>query len=291
MRLPSLLVVTSAITCSSPVLSGAGWRMTRAEYCWPFSCQLMVLAVVLVSSSSSATCCMLRESMACSGFGMTSGVPSGSGSAMTGTWTGDSAVVVTTAPAAGVGSTNATDASICATSGISSSIGVTSAVIGASIVFSVVPGSSSTSSTGSGAGCGSEASVNSSSLGPSRETSCTESSGTSSSSRPSTYIALPTPRRMMRCTAAEMPSEVLTSRWGRNAIQSLTEARLMTSAASRYALAYTGDCTRTSETLPSRPILRRPPAQVTGFSKSFVRWDRQSAAVPDPPRPVHRGSP
>ena len=51
MRLPSLLVMISAITCSSPVLSGAGWRRMRAEYCWPSCCQLMVLAVVLVSSS------------------------------------------------------------------------------------------------------------------------------------------------------------------------------------------------------------------------------------------------
>ena len=42
MRLPSLSVTISAITCSRPVLSAAGWRMTRAEYCWPSCCQLMV---------------------------------------------------------------------------------------------------------------------------------------------------------------------------------------------------------------------------------------------------------
>ena len=142
-------------------------------------------------------------------------------------------------------------------------------VIGASRVCSLVPGSSSTSSTGSGAGCGSEASVNSSSLGPSRVTSCTDSSGTSSSSRPSTYIALPTPRRMMRCTAAEMPSEVLTSRWGRNAIQNLTEARLMTSAASRYALAYTGDCTRDLRDSPFEAYLAPTARSGHGLFKVF----------------------
>ena len=183
MRLPSLLVMISAITCSSPVLSGAGWRMTRAEYCWPSCCQLMV-AVRRVGVEQllarPAACCLREHDLL--GLRHDSARPSGSGSvddaepasAIPPWWSA-------TGPGRGRGLRRMPPMrlELRDVGNLLPACGVASASIGASMVCSPVPGSSSTSSTGSGAGCGSAASVNSSLFGPSRVSSCTDSSGTS----------------------------------------------------------------------------------------------------------------
>ena len=163
MRLPSLLVMISAITCSSPVLSGAGWRITRAEYCWPSCCQLMVVRRRVGVEQ------LLRELLHVAREHDLLGLRHDSARAF-GFRLGDQrqpapstrAVVVRTAPAAGVGSTNAAERRAARRRESASCIGVASASAGASRVCSLVPGSSITSSTGSGAGCGNAASVNSS---------------------------------------------------------------------------------------------------------------------------------
>ena len=219
MRLPSLLVVTSAITCSRPVLSAAGWRMTRAEYCWPSSCQLMVFAVVLVSSSFCATLLHVAREHDLLGlrddigraFGFRLGDHrnlrrrlrgGGHDRARRGRRLDECRRCVEllrpreSLPASAWHPPSSVHRKSC----------------------SLVPGSSSTSSTGSGAGCGSAASVNSSLVRAfardelHRELGhvlvVVDRSGTSRCRRRA---------RTMRCTAAEMPSEVLTSRWGRNA--------------------------------------------------------------------------
>ena len=150
-----------------------------------------------------------------------------------------------------------------------------------------VPGSSSTSSTGSGAGCGSAASVNSSLLGPSRVSSCTDSSGTSR-----VVFAADVERRadadQQRCrwNAAEMAREVAMSRWVvRNAVQNVSAARRMASAASRCAMANAGEDTRDLRDLLPRPYLA-PSARVRSrnlrgvyFGATSARSDRRSAAA------------
>ena len=86
--------------------------------------------------------------------------------------------------------------------------------------------------TGSGAGCGNAASVNSSLCGPARVSSCTESSGMSRSSSPAEYNALPKASSNARCTASEMPRVVLMSRLVvRNEVQNDTAAAWIANAA------------------------------------------------------------
>src|SRR5262245_43863765 len=100
------------------------------------------------------------------------------------------------------------------------------------------------------------------------------------------------PRRSARWMAAEMPSEVLISRWGRNEIQNFSDARLMTSAASRYALAYTGIDTRDLRDPPlEADIAPKCLLRSRAFVPVFARWDRRWVAVHDPRRQVRPGFP